>query len=543
VLAGSLEYGSTLPELASLVAQVLGDYCFIDVLREDGLVTRAAAADADPDKQAIACELQEFPPLLTLDSDATRVIRSGEPFLCSDISEDAIARSAQSDRHGALLRAFGPHAYMIVPLRARGRTLGLLTIGTHHPQRDLDDRDLQLARELASRAALALDNALLYSHAQEANRLKDEFLATLSHELRTPLNALLGWAQILRTHTANDALAVRAVDSIERNAHAQLVLINDLLDVSRVTSGKLRLEMKAVDIGSVIAAAVDAVRPAARAREIELGVAIAPLRLEVVGDADRLQQIVWNLLSNAVKFTPRRGRVDVTVEESGGAVQIAVRDNGIGIDPAFLPYVFDRFRQADSGTTRAHGGLGLGLAIVHHLVDLHGGSVTVESEGRDCGARFVVTLPGTLHQTEALAASVQAAAAREGALQGVRVMAVDDDPDARELALLVLGAAGADVVAVAGVDDALKAMDRVRPDVIVADIAMPNRDGYDLIREINRRHEPSDRPAMIALSAYASDDDAQRSAQAGFTRHLGKPIDHQTLVDVVAACVPRQEAT
>ena len=542
VLAGSLEYETTMQDLASLVVHILGEYCFIDVLRDDGQAARVAAADADPDKQPLARELQRYPPSLKVDSPATRVIRSGEPFLCREVPDELFARAAQSDDHEALLRAFGPRAFLMVPLRARGRTLGLLTIGTHREHRALEDHDLQLAEEVAARAALALDNALLYRHAQDANRLKDDFLATLSHELRTPLNALLGWAQILRSQTGDDVPTRRAVESIERNAHAQLVLINDLLDVSRVISGKLRLDMKAVDVAGVITSAVDAVRPAARAREIELGVSIAPLRLEVTGDADRLQQIVWNLLSNAVKFTPRGGRVDITVEEPGGAVQVTVRDTGIGIDPAFLPFVFDRFRQADSSTTRAHGGLGLGLAIVRHLVDLHGGSVTVESDGRDRGSRFVVTLPASLPQAASPGARPHPRRAHDGALRGVRVIAVDDDPDARELTLLVLEAAGAEVVAVAGVEDALKAMDRVHPDVVIADIAMPHLDGYDLVREIQRRHEPGAHPPIIALTAYATADDAQRTAAAGFTRHLGKPVDHETLVSVVASCASRPRA-
>src|SRR4029453_2549895 len=244
-------------------------------------------------------------------------------------------------------------------------------------------RDLPLLIDVASRAALALDNAILYRDAQNANRLKDDFLATLSHELRTPLNALLGWAQILRAQLPEGAVTRRAIDSIDRNAHAQLVLINDLLDVSRVISGKLRLDHKPVDLPAVCSAAIEPIRPAARGREIDLAVTVAPLRLEVLGDADRLQQVVWNLASNAVKFTPRGGRVDVSVEERNEAVQITVSDSGVGIDPAFLPYVFDRFLPGDSSTTRAQGCLGLGLAIVRHLVDLHGGSVTAHSPGRD----------------------------------------------------------------------------------------------------------------------------------------------------------------
>jgi len=535
VLASSLDYELTMDALASVAVPILGDYCFVDVLHEDGTVARVACAATPEDKHDIARALLRFPPVLHTDSPAAAVMRSGEPLLCPECDDAIVLRAAQNDEHEHLLRVFGVHAYIMAPLRARGRTLGLLTVGTLSPVRPLGRRDLQLATDVASRAALALDNALLYRHAQDANRLKDDFLATLSHELRTPLNALLGWAQILKSQTPDGVPSRRAVDSIERNAQAQVVLINDLLDVSRVISGKLRLIQQPVDIAGIVTAAVDSVRPAARAREIDLGVWIAPMRLEVTGDPDRLQQVVWNLLSNAVKFTPPGGRVDVTVEQPGGAVQVAVRDTGVGIEPALLPFVFDRFRQGDSSTTRAQGGLGLGLAIVRHLVDLHGGSVTVESEGPNRGSRFIVTLPASSPRPMTVPQAV-APRARGGVLRGLRVVTVDDDPDARELMLLVLEAAGAEVVAVGGVEDALRAIDRARPDVIVADIAMPGLDGYDLLREIQRRHEPGALPPVIAVSAYAAMEDAQRALAAGFARHLGKPVEHGTLVTAIAEC-------
>jgi CheY-like chemotaxis protein/anti-sigma regulatory factor (Ser/Thr protein kinase) len=286
----------------------------------------------------------------------------------------------------------------------------------------------------------------------------------------------------------------------------------------------------------VLAAAVDAVRPAARARDIELVVRIKPLRLEVIGDPDRLQQVVWNLLANAVKFTPRGGRVELTAEEPGNAEQVRVRDTGMGIDPALQPYIFERFRQADSSSTRAHGGLGLGLSIVRHLVDLHGGSVSVESEGKNCGSTFTVTLPASPRRVSSVVPVLDASASR-GTLDGVRVLAVDDDPDARELTLLALQAAGASVVAVASVDDALQALQGPATDVVVADIAMPYRDGYDLLREVRDRFDVP--PPVIAVTAYASAEDLERSTAAGFARHLVKPIDHGLLVRTVADCARR----
>jgi signal transduction histidine kinase len=252
---------------------------------------------------------------------------------------------------------------------------------------------LRFLVDVARHAALALDNARLYRDAQEANRLKEDFLATLSHELRTPLNALLGWTHLLKMRRADEALRVRAIESIERNAQAQAHLINDLLDVSRIISGKIVLDPQHVDLVAVVNAAVEAVRPGVRMRDIDLSVSAEPIDGVILGDAARLQQVVLNLLSNAMKFTPGRGRIHVSVEQAGGAVQVSVADTGEGIDPAFLPRIFERFSQADNTSTRAHGGLGLGLAIVRTIVELHGGAVWAESEGRGKGSRFIVMLP------------------------------------------------------------------------------------------------------------------------------------------------------
>jgi signal transduction histidine kinase len=531
ILSESLDVENTLQQLARAAQPMFGDYCVADILAEDGTFSRMAFVAAGEARQAIADQLRKYPPALTFDSPAARAIRSGAPIIANDCPPDLLDRASQSPDHRELLQRFGVCAFMMAPLRARGRTLGLLSVGTFDPRRKYGDRDAALAAELAARVALAVDNALLYRNAQEANRLKEDFLATLSHELRTPLNALLGWTQMLKSAGLDDATRRRALDSVERNAQAQAVLINDLLDVSRVMSGKLRLDERPVDLQAVVLAAVDAVRPAVRAREIDLDVTMTPVAGEVVGDPDRLQQIVWNLLSNAVKFTPPRGRVQLSVEQVGGAVQLAVADSGAGIDPAFLPHVFERFRQADSSTTRSHGGLGLGLAIVRHLVDLHGGTVTVDSEGLGRGSRFVVTLP--------LGASVRAAAAGSepetlpGTLSGVRVLAVDDDQDSRELVLLMLRTAGADVMVVSSASTALDVVDGFLPHVIVIDIAMPGMDGYALMQQLTERRGPRPPPA-IALSAYAGPDDVRRALEAGFVLHLSKPADYERLVRGIA---------
>jgi CheY-like chemotaxis protein/anti-sigma regulatory factor (Ser/Thr protein kinase) len=337
---------------------------------------------------------------------------------------------------------------------------------------------------------------------------------------------------MLKVRGTDVAFRQRALESIERSAQAQAVLINDLLDVSRVVSGKLKLESQPLDLQGVLLAAVDAVRPAVRARDIELDVSVTPIRDQVIGDADRLQQVIWNLLSNAVKFTPPGGRIEITMAQSGGAVQITVADTGGGIDPAFLPYVFERFRQADSSTTRVQGGLGLGLAIVRHLVELHGGTVTVESEGLGRGSLFVVTLP-TREGPLPARSEPRTPADRlpSNVLHGVRVLAVDDDPDSRELLLVIMQDAGAEVMAVGSAGAALEALDSFNPQVAILDIAMPEVDGYDLMRQINARR---DAPRAIAFSAYVGSDAVQRSKEVGFAMHLAKPTDYRRLVKAVS---------
>jgi signal transduction histidine kinase/ActR/RegA family two-component response regulator len=530
ILSSSLDYQKTMRALARLAVPIFGDYCAVDVVREDGTFERVDLVVDDPARQQLADRLRRFAPKRSVHGPAMHAIESGEPIVENAVSVATARRSAQSEEHLELIRQWATRSFMMVPLRARARSLGLFTVGSF-AGRQYQQRDLTLAVDVAARAALALDNALLYRDAQDANRLKEDFLATLSHELRTPLNALLGWIHMLKMPNADDATKRRALESIERNARAQAVLINDLLDVSRVVSGKLRLELKPVDLPAVVLAAIDAVRPAARARDIELNVSLGPLAGDLSGDPDRLQQVVWNLLSNGVKFTSPGGRIELAVEESGGAVQISVTDSGIGIDPSFLPHVFERFRQADSSSTRAQAGLGLGLAIVRHLVDLHGGTVTATSDGTGKGATFTVTLPVRRSSTPP---AVPAGVPLEmQTLKGVRVLAVDDDEDSRELVLLTARAAEAEVMVVSSAASALDALATFRPHVIVADLAMPGMDGYALLDSISARlGGPA--PPVIAMSAYVGDEEIERTRRAGFACHLGKPADYQRLVSTIA---------
>jgi signal transduction histidine kinase/CheY-like chemotaxis protein len=528
-LSSSLDYETTLRALARLAVPMFGDYCAVDVLQDDGTFARVDLVVDDPSRQEIANALRRYPPRLTTEGPAVRAIKSGEPVVDNATGPEKAGRSAQDAEHLELIRRFGVRSFQMVPLRSRGRTLGLFTTGSF-TGRQYDERDLALAKDVATRAGLALDNAMLYRTAQEADRLKEDFLATLSHELRTPLNALLGWMHIMKMPSADDATRRRALESIERNARAQAVLINDLLDVSRAISGKLRVEARLVDLQAVILSASDAMRPAIRARDIELTLSMGVLTGQVWGDANRLQQVMWNLLSNAVKFTKPAGRIDISIEETAAAAKIVVKDNGVGIDAAFLPHVFERFRQADSSTTRAQSGLGLGLAIVHHLVDLHGGSVTVHSEGLGRGSTFVVSLP--TRRAGEVDAVPQPPPIEAPSLSGIRVLAVDDDQDSRELMLLMVRAAEANVMVVSSAGRALEVIPTFRPHVVISDLAMPGMDGYALVRAITANI--ADPPPVIAISGHASERDVQRSLDAGFARHLGKPADYERLVSAIA---------
>jgi len=401
--------------------------------------------------------------------------------------------------------------------------------------------------------------------AEEANRIKDEFLSTLSHELRTPLNAILGWTWLLRSGNLDKEGQERAVGTIERNAKSQSQIIDDLLDVSRIITGKLRLKLRRVELPQVIEAAVDAIRPAAFAKEIRIATSFDPDVLPVPGDPNRLQQVVWNLLANAVKFTPERGRIDIRLERAGGQARIRVSDSGIGIRTDFLDYVFDRFRQADSSTTRIHGGLGLGLAIVRHLVELHGGTVEAESEGEGRGSTFTVTLPMTplrapqpaepvAEHAAGAAAPVEEIEEIEGIeemeemeevqqVRGLQILLVDDERDVREVLPTVFEQLGARVRTAASAREALEDLSREETDVVIADIGMPEMDGYELIRKIrDLEGEVRDVPA-IALTAYAADGDRRRALEAGYQLHLAKPVEPHLLVAAVArvAAAPGQK--
>jgi CheY-like chemotaxis protein/nitrogen-specific signal transduction histidine kinase len=405
----------------------------------------------------------------------------------------------------------------------------------------------KIARDIGDRMRLEEARNILLAREQEArasaeagNRAKDEFLAILSHELRTPLNAVYGWARMMQTGTLDAETSVKALDAIVRNANAQVQLIDDLLDVSRIVSGKMRLDVRAVDVKEVVDAAVDAVGPVAEAKGLHIEKALDPAGGMVTGDPGRLQQIVWNLVANAVKFTPAGGDVRVLTRRAGDHVEIVVSDTGQGIPANVLPFVFDRFRQWDSSSTRTHKGLGLGLALVKHLTELHRGTVSAESAGEDRGSTFTVWLPANAaaislvglppHHRPELPPPVALP------LSGVKVLAVDDDPDALELASTILGGAGASMRTCRSAADALVVLQEFRPAVLVSDIDMPGEDGYSLIRKV--RALPADqggRTPAVALTAYGRTEDRAQTLSSGYTMHLPKPVDPEEFTTIVAS--------
>lgn len=400
---------------------------------------------------------------------------------------------------------------------------------------DITERERLLASERAARA-----------EAERANRLKDDFLATLSHELRTPLNSIVGWSHVLMGPDISHAEVKEGVEVIERNARAQAQLIDDLLDVSRITSGKLRLNVQPVDPAATVNAALETVMPAANAKSISIERTLDADTGPIMWDPSRLQQVVWNLVNNAVKFTDKGGTIRVRLARIDSAVQVSVSDNGRGIRPDFLPHLFERFRQEDSSTRRGQGGLGLGLAIVKHLIEMHGGTVVADSEGEGKGSTFTVRLPigavqapqqGQSADVQTGRVSVPKPARAAISLAGCRVLVVDDDADARALVRRVLSDAGAEVFDVPDVPQALDALDRVRPSVLISDIGMPHEDGYDLIRQVRQRGHGNDPVRAIALTAFARDEDRERAIAAGYQKHLSKPVEAQELLAATASLV------
>ena len=426
-----------------------------------------------------------------------------------------------------------------------GRVIGTVTVIEDVTERVA--REAALQSEVDARTHALVREKAAREEAEEANHLKDEFLATVSHELRTPLTAILGWSNMLLAGKLEGEPRDRALEIIHRNAQSQNQLISDLLDVSRIISGKLRLDLRTVDLPKVVEAAVEATRPAAEGKGVSLTTSLDPHAGPVNGDADRLQQVVWNLLTNSIKFTPEGGRILVESKVVGTRVEVTVRDTGMGISPEFLPHIFDRFRQANPGTNRIHGGMGLGLSIVRQLVELHGGSIRAESEGEGKGATFIVSLPfvaleeGTrLAERRPAAGGARLELECPPVLRGLRVLVVDDEADTRDMLRAVLEHCHAEVIPAGSSSEALEAIAHLRPDVLISDVGMPEEDGYSLIARV--RQLPPERGGRIpaaALTAYVRAEDRVKVLRSGFQLHVPKPVEPAELVAVVAHLADR----
>jgi len=555
VLTGSLDYEATLDAVAHLVVPSRADWSVVHLARRDGSLRRLAIAHADPAHAPLADEMLRIPPSVDWQADASdtvRAVRGGRSLLLEHATTARIEEIVTDPGDRRVFRALHPHSMLVVALVARGRTLGSLTwlrIGSAEPY---TAEDLGLAEDIAARAALAVDSARLYRQAERArveaenaNQAKDEFLAVLSHELRTPLTAMLGWIRLLRTGQLGGDKVAQALEVVERNTRTQAQLINDLLDVSRIVSGKLQLDLYPVDLTPIMEEVVESARREAEAKGVALELTIAAEVGLVRGDPLRLSQIVGNLVANAVKFTSEGGRVRVSLTREGTEAVIAVADTGIGIEPGILGRIFDRFRQADSTITRRHGGLGLGLAIVRHLAELHGGVVRAASAGAGRGSTFTVWLPlavagGRRGPGEPGVATITGG--EPAALAGVRVLLVEDHRDTAELLRAVLGSQGAGVRIAESLAEALATLSEGEFDVLVSDIGMPDGNGYELVERLRERERAAGREPLpaVAVTAFASGEDRERALAAGFYDYAAKPIEPAVLIDTVVRAYQRR---
>ena len=508
-LASSLEPRRTATNLATLLVPESADFCSIDVRDLNGNLRRLACRHVDAEKERLANEQADVRP-------------ARDPSATLNTDERA---------------ALGLNDVRVYELSAGRQFVGHLTVAMSSSTRRFDEGAERLFEELGRRAGLALANALLYQEAQDANRLKDEFLGVVSHELRTPLNAIMGWARLAAAPREAGVSTQKALDAVDRNARALARLVDDLLDVPRIMMGKLALDLRPVDLVAVVTAAVEGIRPSAAGKSLHLKLESELASATIEGDAHRLEQVFGNILSNALKFTPAGGSITVRIRPQGDTYAVTVEDTGVGIPTDFLPFVFDRFRQADSSTSRAHGGLGIGLSLVRHLVEMHGGQVTVTSDGVAQGSVFTVQLPITYAEALTPIGEARQDPGAAERLRGLRLVVLDDDGDSRDVAAELLHAAGATVRAATSVADAMALLGWSINDVdaILADIGMPGEDGYAFIAALRQSSDARLRslPA-IAVTAYASRNDRARVLAAGFDAHVAKPISLEGIAEALA---------
>lgn len=494
-------------------------------------------------------DVSQLPPMpVTAQGPNSRAVRTGEVVITTDYMR---AQRGHPTVVVGVDNGLRPESSLAVPMAVMGRIIGTIEIQSYQPHAYLPEH-VTAMRMAANLTAVAIENVRLLKlertarqAAEESNRLKDEFLATVSHELRTPLTAILGWSRLLEDGSLDNVVRGQAIETICRNAKAQAQIVDDILDVSRIITGNLYLDLQPVELAPIVKNAINVVRPTADAKGIKIDAHFEATQATVSGDANRLQQVIWNLLSNAVKFTAGGGRVTLKLSQIGSTVEITVSDTGQGISREFMPYVFDRFRQADSTTTRQHGGLGLGLAIARHLVEIHGGTIEAESEGIGSGATFTIKLPVIEASAKTAPPSIES---REHAsaplppqlLSGVNVLLVDDDSDTLKLMTTALTRRQATVTAVSSAGEAIEAIQQHRPDVLVSDIAMPGEDGYGLIERIRSLEAGgSETIPAVAITAYAKEEDRERALSSGFQIYLAKPVEVTELISVVARAARR----
>ena len=562
VLASSLDYDHIIDNLAELAISYIADWCAIDVV-DEGQIKRLSVVHKDAAKIEFAHEFRKrYPPKLEELSGVPQVIRTGEPQLWPEISDELLEQSAPDPQWLEMMRSMGLKSIILVPLIARGQTIGAMTLVREKSGRSYNQSDLVVAQELARRASGAVENGRLFRNmtnalrtAEDATRARDEFLAIVSHELKTPMTPILGWIGILKDKASqSDPETLRhAMEVIERNVHSQSQLVNDLLDISRIVTGKLRLNIKPVDVAEIVGYAVETVRPAADAKAVEIVLRIASGLPTIMADGDRLQQVAWNLISNAIKFTPTLGVVVVTVQSVESTVELEVRDTGQGMNRDFLPFVFDRFRQGDSSSTRAHGGLGLGLSIARNLVELHGGTISVDSAGIGSGSTFRARFPQRIAQVASRASESIGPSEREtdalenngatnsaATLSGMRVLIVEDMDDSREMLAALLRHQGAQVRDAGNAREGMEILKQWRPDAIVCDIGMPEEDGYSFIKRVRAlpKEQGAETPAL-ALTAYGRVEDRLKALASGFQSHIVKPAKPKDLALTLASITGR----
>jgi signal transduction histidine kinase len=540
-LAQLVDYQSTLQVVAELAVPKFADWCAVDMLESDATLRRLAAAHVEPAKVPIVIEFQErYPPDPNFEYGPARVLRTGSSDMMSVVPDELLAQSARDDEELRMLRSLGLRSYMCVPLKGRGKVLGIMTFAQSESERHYTPADLEFAEELARRAAVAIDNAKLYAELKAADRRKDEFLATLAHELRNPLAPIRNALQILKMPRVDAATAQQVREVMERQVDQLVRLVDDLLDVSRVMRGKIELRKEPIELASVIARGVETAMPLIEVQGHELSVSVPPESLMLDADPVRMAQVIGNLLTNAAKYTESNGRIWLSAERDDGSVWLRIRDNGIGISPDMLPHVFDLFVQLDEAAARSQGGLGIGLTLVKNLIEMHGGTVEARSDGLGQGSQFVLRLPLCSIQPRIDSDDNFDSRQVDGVPCGHKLLVVDDNEDAANSLALLLRLKGHHVEVAHHGPAALEIAEGYRPEMIFLDIGMPGMDGYEVARRL-RQHPELKNIVLAALTGWGQQEDRRRSSEAGFDHHLVKPPELE-LVDSLLSGLGQRKA-